>query len=180
MRLQMMTWLIIVVLVAAGVYVLKRQLNKPKYYRGIARDDFPKFINGMMDQGGHGFLLFFEHEGSNRFLQFAKYIESPFRRNLHFGFLLAPWSVNYYATLKDRLTAEGFRCVEREAGEGMVEKFLCVDYITNGKEGGRLASLALDVLGIGENDKFTAHYEGPLSLEEWNLHVKTEREKPHM
>jgi hypothetical protein len=144
MRLQMMTWLIIVVLVTAGAYVVLRQLNKPKYYRGITRDAFPKFINDMMSQGGDGFLLFFEHEGSNRFLQFAKYIESPSRRNLHFGFPLAPWSVDYYAALKDRLTAEGFRCVEREAGEGMVERFLCVDYISDGKEGGRLASLAFD------------------------------------
>jgi len=50
--LVMMACLIVVVLGVAGVYVLLRQLNKPKYYRGITRDAFPKFINGMMAQGG--------------------------------------------------------------------------------------------------------------------------------
>src|SRR5882762_3616892 len=130
--------LIIVAFVATAISLLLRQLNKPKYYRGITRDAFPKFINGMMVQGGDGSLLFFEHEGSDRFLQFAKYIESPSGRNLHFGFPLAPWSTAYYATLKAKLTAAGFRCSEKETGEGEVERFLCVDYLESADEAARL------------------------------------------
>jgi len=124
---------------------------------------------------GNGFLLFFEHEGSDRFLQFAKYIEGQNRTNLHFGFPLATWSAIYYDQLKEKLVAEGFNCDERETGEEVVTRFLCVDHIRDGQEAGRLASLALEVLGIDKRDKFTAHYEGPLSLEECKRYEKARK-----
>src|SRR5262245_22075958 len=120
-----MIWILLIVSLVVTGFILLRQLNKPKYYRGVTLNSFPKFIDGMMDQGGDGALLFFDHEGSNKFLQFAKYIESSSRRNLHFGFPLAPWSREYYETLKDSLASEGFHWVEKNASEGVVEKFLC-------------------------------------------------------
>jgi len=111
LRQGMMTWLIVVVLVVAGVYVLLRQLNKPKYYRGITRDAFPKFINDMMAQGGHRFLLFFEHEGSNRFLQFAKYIENPYRPLHALGRILPP-GTDAYGVNTNEILARATRCID--------------------------------------------------------------------
>ncbi len=60
LRQGMMTWLIVVVLVVAGVYVLLRQLNKPKYYRIISPPtDYPygERQYNVEDLGGHGWTL---------------------------------------------------------------------------------------------------------------------------
>ena len=173
----MIIWLILITLIVTGGLLVMRWLKKPILYRGVTAEAFPKFIDGMMAQGGNGFLLFFEHEGSDRFLQFAKYIEGQNRTNLHFGFPLAPWSAIYYDQLKEKLVAEGFTCDERETGEEVVTRFLRVDYIRDGQEASRLASLAIEVLGIDKRDKFTAHYEGPLSLEEWKRYEKARKAK---
>jgi len=90
---------------------------------------------------------------------------------------LAPWSANYYDKLKSTLVAGGFDCYEREIGEAVVKRFLCIDYIRDGQEAGRLTSLALEVLGIDQRDKFTAHYEGPLSMAEWKRYEKARKAK---
>jgi hypothetical protein len=165
-----MEWAIILCVVGIGVHLLLRQGVKPIYYRRMTSADFRRFIEGLISQGGDGALLFIRHEGSERFVQFAKYL-SP-RRSVHFGFPDAPWSRDHFTAVEAAMSTAGFLCHLRDTQDGgPVTRFLCIDDLSSAKEAGEVALVAFRAMGLGPEESYEIHQEGPVSLKEWKRYV---------
>jgi hypothetical protein len=162
-----MKWLVIIGLLAAGVYFLLRLGAKPIRYRHQTLKDIQRFTESLFAQGGDGALLFIHHEGSERFVQFAKYL-SP-KRTVHFAFPDVPWSRGFYSAVCAALSAVGFSVVEQSGTDGT--RFSCIDDISSGQKAAEIASVAFTAMGLGAGARFTIHQEGPVSLKEWKSHA---------
>lgn len=139
-------------------------LKKPIYYRNVERDEIERFIKGLLDVGADGSLLIIQHEGSPRFIQFAKYIENETKTNLHFGFPDAPWSRESFESLEKKLKSAGIKYkIQLTSDNEYVRKFLNVDNIRDIATAVRIANIAFDVMGLDEKEKFKIHYEGYIS-----------------
>jgi hypothetical protein len=160
-------WLVIIGLIAAGVYFLLRSGAKPVRYRHQTLKDIRRFTESLFAQGGDSALLFVHHEGSERFVQFAKCV-SP-RRGVHFAFPDVPWSRDLYSAVGAALSDAGFACVEQSGSDGT--RFACIDDISNGQRAAEIAEVAFDAMGLGTDARFTIHQEGPVSLREWKNHA---------
>jgi len=168
-----MKWIIIVGLILAGVYLFLRWAAKPIYYRQLTLADFPRFTESLFSQGGDGFLLFIHHDGSERFVQFAKYL-SP-KRTVHFGFPDAPWSRLYYPAVQRALADADFPCYDSPTQDDkLILCFLCVDDIPSPEKATQIASIAFEAMGLDAKATFTIHQEGPISLKEWK-HYESSR-----
>ena len=162
-----MKWVFIIALVTAGVYFLLRLGAKPIRYRHQTLRDIQRFTESLFAQGGHGALLFINHEGSDRFVQFAKYL-SP-KSTVHFAFPDVPWSRDFYSSVSAALSSAGFSCIERLGTDGT--RFVDIDDIPSGQKAADVASVAFAAMGLGADARFTIHQEGPVSLKEWKSHV---------
>jgi hypothetical protein len=171
-----MKWLAVVSLVLIAAYLLLRWGIRPIRYRDLTSKDFPRFTDSLISQGGDGALLFIRHDGSERFVQFAKHL-SPMP-TIHFGFPDAPWSRNYFSTVHDSLCAADFRCYERSTPDTAdVPRFLCIDEINSPTEATEIARVAFSAMGVDDHATYTIHQEGPVSLAEWRRY-KLLRNKP--
>ena len=162
-----MKWLVIIGLLAVGVYLLLRLGAKPIRYRHQTLKDIRRFTESLFAQGGDGALLFVHHEGSDRFVQFAKYL-SP-KRAVHFAFPDVPWSRDLYSAVRAALSDAGFACVEQAGSDGT--RFACIDDIPSGQRSAEIAAVAFAAMGLGTDARFTIHQEGPVSLREWKSHA---------
>jgi hypothetical protein len=171
-----MKWAAVILLLAIAGYLLFRWGSKPIHYRHMTTADFPRFTKSLISQGGDGALLFICHEGSERFVQFAKYLFPA--RELHFGFPDAPWSRNYFRLVEAALTDAGFSCIHRATGDdGAVRSFLCIDRISSPEDGARIATIAFGAMGLGTEALYAIHKEGPVSGKEWKSYEAAKREK---
>lgn len=166
-----MYWLFILGLVAAGLYLFLRWGSKPIYYHHVTSTDFLRFTSGLLADGGQGALLFISHEGSNRFVQFAKYLNP--KRTLYFGFPDAPWSRNVFASVQRALTSAGYRCEVRATDNDTdIPRFLCIDDIWTAEQAADIAEISFSSMGLSPDARFTIHREGPVSLQEWRWHLQ--------
>ena len=164
-------WLLIISVVATLLFLLHRKGVKPIYYRHLSSADFLRFTTGLLSQGGHGALLFIHHEGSDRFVQFAKYLEPT--RMIHFGFPDSPWSRKFYEAVKSALSAAGYRCQERVTSDDkQIPRFLYIDGLWTAEQAAAIAETAFLNMGLNADARYTIHQEGPISLAEWKRHVR--------
>src|SRR6266496_5346578 len=124
-----MRWIVIIGLLAAGVYFLLGSRLKPIRYRHQTLKDIRRFTESLFAQAGDGALLFVHHEGSDRFVQFVKYL-SP-KNAVHFAFPDVPWSRDLYSAVRGALAEAGFACVEQSGSDGT--RFACIDDIPSGQ-----------------------------------------------
>jgi hypothetical protein len=127
--------------------------------------------------------MFIEHEGSDRFVQFAKYQLDNSRTILHFGFPDAPWSRQYFDAIVKVLEKldVGHKIT---TGEAQIHRFVEVDLALDDIEntvsiGARIAKAAFEVMGLSENARFKIHYRGDLSPEAARSSLETLREQPN-
>src|SRR5262245_34545701 len=173
----MISWLFAGVVLVGVASLLYWYGSRPIYYRGQPRDSIERFVRDLIAQGGDGSLLIICHEGSDRFVQFAKYIISAQKRNLRFGFPDAPWSRNYFEPVKEALLAEGFLCSEEHMAESDVRRFLVVDNIRTSSDASQIAAIAFSAMGLDADATYAVNFEGPVSLAEWKRYVQLLRSR---
>jgi hypothetical protein len=166
-----MKWVLVLSIVAVLFFLLSWWGAKPIYYRHVAPEGFSEFTESLLAQGGHGTLLFFRHEGSPWFVQFAKCL-AP-KRMIHFAFPDAPWSRDFYEPVQSALAAAGYRCGSRDTGnDRQTRRFLCIDDIWTAEQAAEIARVAFSGMGLSKDAKYTVHLEGTPSLAEWKRHVR--------
>ena len=72
-----MTWLLVAASVLLGVVAFRHFGSKPARHRGQSAEQFERFLTTLELCGRDGGLLFIEHEGSERFVQFMKLGDDP-------------------------------------------------------------------------------------------------------
>ena len=158
-----MQWAILSFLILIAAYLLYWWGAKPIHYRHQTPKDIRHFTEAFFAQGGDGALLFVHHEGSERFVQFAKYLVP--KRMVHFGFPEVAWSQPHYSSVHAALTGAGFACVQQQGSDGT--RFLCIDDINSAEHAAEIALAAFTAMGLGMDARYTIHQAGPVSLGEW-------------
>lgn len=162
-----MSWALIIlgVLTAAGGWWWFYQSKKPYYHRNLKSDRFAWLLKGLADTMRQESVLMIEHQGSDRFIQFIK-SGSPSGECLGFAFPDAPWSRNYFDPLVAALSKEGFAVAVSETGDDQVPRFIEVEL--HGSQADqidlalRVAETARQVMSLGKDELFTAHFRGEL------------------
>ena len=173
-----MQWVIIIGFVMIGVYLFLRWSAKPIHYRHLTSTDFQRFTESLFSQGGDGALLFIHHEGSDRFVQFAKYL-AP-KRMVHFGFPDAPWSRSYYPAVQSALSAACFPCYESPTKDDYKTlRFVCIDDISSAQKAAEIALVAFTAMGLGAEATYTIHQEGLVNLKEWRRYEAARKQGAH-
>ena len=109
-------------------------------------------------------MLIIEHEGSERFIQFAQRYEVLGVDEILFGFPDAPWSRQYFDVVTAWLTSKEMPFVIRETGEETTRRFAEVvvrgDAASVTGEVLTLATAASEAMGLDKDALFTVHLEG--------------------
>jgi hypothetical protein len=152
-------------LLGLGTYIrwLGRQ---PVYHRGKQPAEFSRFIATLQSESPDGAVLVVEHEGTKRFVQFAKYVEEPADRAVTLGFPDAPWSRAFYEPVREQLTAAGFEVSESFGTGTVVPRFLDVAGLEAPERAAEAAVLAFAAMGIGHEATFTLYWPAPAGRKE--------------
>lgn len=160
-----MIWVFVALAAAGAAWWWFYQSNKPYYHRNLERNRFEWLLRGLAETAKDRSVLMIEHQGSDRFIQFVK------RRGaggtcLGFGFPDAPWSRAYFEPLCKALSEHGFEFARSETGDENVPCFVEVEFTGSTAEqvGGavRVAEIACQVMELGEDERFMAHFRGEL------------------
>ena len=141
------------------------QSKKPYYHRNLRSDRFAWLLKGLADTMKQDSVLMIEHQGSDRFIQFIK-SGTPAGPSLGFAFPDAPWSRAYFEPLLKALSREGLSVGVSETGDDQLPRFIEVEL--NGPLADqidlalRIATTACQVMHLGEDEQFTAHFRGEL------------------
>ena len=137
----------------------------PYRHRHLTMDGFEWLLDGLMDTMRDGSVLVIEHEGSDRFIQFVKY-ERPSGVVVSFAFPDAPWSREYFDSLRMALADRSIDYSVSETGDEMTRRFLEVECKGDPVESAlELAGMATAVMDLGDGDRFCAHLTGDLDSE---------------
>lgn len=137
--------------------------RKPHRHRNLTSDRFSWLIRGLVETMRDGSVLVIEHEGSDRFTQFARYSEPSGEVVLSFGFPDAGWSSGYFEELKRVFSQHGIDYTIAETGDAATPRFMEVECRGDVVESGaRLARLAFEVMGAGKNARFCGYLKGDL------------------
>ena len=124
-----MTWLLVAASVLLGVVAFRHFGSKPARHRGQSAEQFERFLTTLELCGRDGGLLFIEHEGSERFVQFMKLGDDPNDlTSLGLGVPDAPWSHLCFPSVRDALSTAGIRLDECRGTTGM--RFLDADHLS--------------------------------------------------
>ena len=163
-----MIWIVVIGLL---ILLLIWWGKQPNYYRNKKPSDFKSFIEGLINQGVDGSLLFIKHQRSKRFVQFAKYVTNSSESIINFGFPDAKWSRNIFKPLAEAFDKAGIDYSIRGTGDDaeFVSRFIDINKkIENieitAEEFSHIAKIAFNVMGIGEEEKFRIHFEGGLKI----------------
>jgi hypothetical protein len=160
-----MTWVFVAFAVAGAVWWWFYQSEKPYYHRNLQRDRFDWLLRGLAETTKEGAVLLIEHQVSDRFIRFVK-TRNAAGMCLGFAFAEAPWSRAYFETLCKALSEHGFDFARSETGDENVPCFVEVEFAgspTEQRSGAvRVAEIACQVMGLGEEERFTAHVRGEL------------------
>ena len=160
-----MTWLIITLVVAGIAWWWFYQSKKPYYHRNLGQDRFEWLLKTLLETLKDESVLMIEHQGSDRFIQFVK-TSSAAGRCLGFGFPDAPWSRAYFEPVCTVLEEHGFEPSKSKAGDENIPRFVEVEFIGADAQqiakAVEVAQLACQAVGLGESDRYTAHFRGEL------------------
>ena len=154
-----MIWLAVVIGIAALIYLIG---SRTKYYKAVTFEDFPRFLASLMVQFSDGGLLFFNHEGSERFLQFTKYIHDG-KESLHFGFPDAPWSRDFFESIKKKFLDEKIHFSVVATHSEPTKAFIDVADIPSIEQATTISRLAMSAMNLSMRDTFTAYFRGRVS-----------------
>jgi len=141
------------------------QSKKPFHHRDVRREKFAWLLKGLAETMKKESVLVIQHQCSDRFIQFVK-SESPSGPSLGMAFPDAPWSREYFESLREALSEDGFFVAVTETGDHRVPRFLEVEF--QGPLAGqighalRAAALACHAMHLDEDETFTAHFRGEL------------------
>ncbi len=160
-------WFVIASIIIILFIVLIWWIQHPLYYRNVKSEGFEKYLKNFLSQCADGSLMFIEHAGSVRFVQFA--IRNNSHIILHFGFPDAPWSREYFAPVMKQLQTLKID-YNVTTCEGPTRRFLEVylsldDQAKAASVGAQIARVAFEAMGLTESARFKIHYEGELSPE---------------
>ena len=159
----MKTILIVLIAVVAAVVVMK-WASKPMIHKNIKLDGLPKYMASLMAQCTDGSILFISIPNTDKFLQFAKYIDIT-KERLAFGFPDAPWSRDYVNELEKIFNAKGIEYEIEQTGREDTRAFLNIHDIKDIEEAQTIASSAMKAIGEGYNSRFSVHIEGGINKE---------------
>lgn len=168
-----MTWLLgvgLFLLVALGYWWLKR----PVYYKNVPLTGVERFLSDLLQYFADGSILFVEHPGSPRFVQFVKYLDGKAHANLHFSFPEAEWSAPYFTKVAATLRAAAIPYTIRDTSEPLCPRFIDVDGIADPRLAFSVARAALSALGFSEADTFRIHFKGHHSPDAARGYAKTQ------
>jgi len=160
-----MKWFLLGIGLAAGAWWWFYQSNKPYYHRNLSQDRFEWLLRTLAETLRDESILLIEHQGSDRFIQFVK-SRSAAGTCLGFAFPDAPWSRTYFEPLCSALSEHGFEAARSETGDENVPCFVEVEFTGSTPEqvgeAVRVAEIACQVMELGANERFTAHFRGEL------------------
>lgn len=163
-----MTWLLVAAALMLGVAALWHFGSKPARHRRRRADQFELFLTTLEMGGRDGGLLFIEHEGSERFVQFVKVGDDPNdRTSLRLGFPDAPWSHSYFEPVREALITAGFPLAESQGTTGM--RFLDANHLTVPRAA-EAARSCFAAMGIGADARFTLHFAGAVLTPEMDAY----------
>ena len=155
-----MTWILVGTVGMVGVGLLWYLGSKPARHRGRSTANLLSFLTSFELGGREGGLLFIEHEGSDRFLQFVHAGSLRPERPLSLGFPEVAWSQPYFGAVRAAILARGYPLVERTGSDGT--RFLDVEPL-NVPEAVGVAEAVLEAMGLGDGARYTMHFAGPVS-----------------
>ncbi len=170
--------ILIIILMVTFIWLGRR----PVYHRNIKSEEFEKYLRALLSECADGSLMFIDHEGSERFLQFAKYRSNQGQTILHFGFPDAPWSRQYFESIVKLFQTSGIT-YNITPGEGLVQRFLQTDLTTEDPKkaittAAFIARATFGAMGLSESSRFKIHYRGNLSREAIRPSLETLSEQP--
>lgn len=158
--------------------------RRPLYHRGVKPRDFQKFLGVLVTDSVDGSLLFIQHEGSEKFVQFAKYGDNQQQSVLRFGFPDAPWSRQYFEPMVEMFKKMGIPFDIVTTGEELVRRFLEINLKDENIESKtskatQIAMLAFEVMGLTECDTYKVNFEAKLSIEAARPSLEALRDAPN-
>ena len=150
---------ITILFITLTIILLHWYLKQPIHHK-IKRLQIKKYVDDFLLQLGNGAILIINHKKSNKFIQFAKYIDNNIT-NLTFGFPNAPWSKSYYPKVISVLKEKGYTIEEENINTEPVTSFIRIDFIKNSDEATKIAYLALDIMEINPDEELSATLQGP-------------------
>ena len=154
-----MSWLfggVLSVLMAVGYWWLKR----PVYYKSVPLIGVEHFLSDLFQYFADGSILYVEHPGSLRFVQFVKYVDDQGHPKLHFSFPEADWSAPCFTKIAAALQAAGVVYRVRDTTQPLCPRFLDVDGVTDPQLAFLVTRAVLSAMGFGESDTFRIHFRG--------------------
>lgn len=160
-----MKWVLLGIVACAGAWWWFYKSKRPYRHRNLTADRFGWLLKTLAETLKDGSVLMIEHQGSERFIQFIK-SEGPSGSCLGFAFPDAPWSREYVEAICDELSRQGIAFSKSETGDDNVPCFIEIEMTGTDteqiKQALRLASIACQAMGLGDNARFTAHFRGEL------------------
>ena len=160
-----MIWLIVCIFLIVVIFTVW-WIKRPYYHRGVERHQFDRFFRTLIEYCANSSLLFIEHEGSEMFIQYAKYVQDKSNTTINFGFPDAPWSQRYFKPLIKAFEASGIDYDIQSTNDksGFVSRFIDVDIKVDDVENAikkceYVAHIAFEAMGLTDADKFRIYFE---------------------
>lgn len=146
-----------------GVTLLLRWGARPKFHRNQQLAALPKFIRTLHERCADGAVLIIEHEPTRRFVQFAKYGNTPDESYITLGFPDAPWSRGFYSVVDAELRRAGFIVNESRGTGEVVPRFLDVVNFAGPDHASEAARIVLAAMGLDRDVPLTMHFPNAAS-----------------
>lgn len=171
-----MTYLIIGLIVVALLILFSWWGKRPVRYRiNLAQGDFHRYLEVLLYRGYDRGFMIMEAPDRRRFIQFSKYIKNEKNVGLQFDFPRAPWSEEYFGSLKAVLDQRDYEYQIQHVNpspkhrlENQVSEFLVVDlgqYLDKASELSKL--VFLEVFKLNPSDTVAL----------WFVHISVHDEK---
>jgi hypothetical protein len=109
-----------------GLYLLHRYASRPYTWK-VPVSDLRSSLETLLRRGYDGSFVLIKEPGTERFVQFAKYIRARGDFGLELGFPRTTWSGEYYSKLENLLVHEGTVFRRRPVATDPTTEFLEVD-----------------------------------------------------
>lgn len=158
-----MTYVLLAVgAVALLVLLLGWWNSRPYPHRLASRADLEPFFETLVEQCADGSLLFIEHPGSDRFLQFALYRFEGGGGGIRISFPDAPWSRTYVEGVKETLSSQGLPVRLDMVDTPPVRAFVASHLPLDAARAAEVASLLLDSLELPQDETLQVRYDADL------------------
>jgi hypothetical protein len=177
-----MWYLIASIIILLAIFIW--WIGRPAYRRNVRGEEFERFFQDFLSQMTDGSVVIVEHQGSLRFVQFAKHHKQQQQPILHFGFPDAPWSRQYFGPLVKMFQTNGIDFNIVSTGEDGVRRFLEIDLDKEDLKdtvasGANIARLAFESMGLDQSATFRIHFKGGISPEAARPSLELLRDAPN-